>query len=81
MQSVMSTSLYTLQHSTDVYVNHSRKWRYEFGPSKIQLIIYGGQLIINHVIYKTEGANHLEVPLCSTKYAEKIATDARIQIH
>ena len=52
--SVMSTSLYTLQHLTDVCVNHSRKWRYEFGPSKIQLIIYGGQggqlVINNHVI-------------------------------
>ena len=49
--SVMSTSLFTLQHLTDVCVNHSRKWRYEFGPSKIQLIIYGGQggqLVINH---------------------------------
>ena len=41
--SVMSTSLYTLQHLPDVCLNHSRKWRYEFGPSKIQLIIYGGQ--------------------------------------
>ena len=60
-------------------------WRYEFGPSKIQLIIYGeqgGQLVINnHVIYNVEGANHLGVPLWSTKHAEKIATDARIQIH
>ena len=83
--SVMSTSLFTLQHLTDVCVNHSRKWRYEFGPSKIQLIIYGGQggqlVINNHVIYNVEGANHLGVPLCSTKHAEKIATDARIQIH
>ena len=66
-------------------VNHNRKWRYEFGPSKIQLIIYGGQggqlVINNHVIYNVEGANHLGVPLSSTKHAEKIATDARIQIH
>ena len=81
----MSTSLYTLQHLTDVCVNHSRKWKYEFGPSKIQLIIYGGQggqlVINNHVIYNVEGANHLGIPLCSTKHAEKIATDARVQIH
>ena len=83
--SVMSTSLYTLQHLTDVCVNNSRKWRYEFGPSKIQLIVYGGQsgqlVINNHVIYNVEGANHLGVSLCSTKHAEKIAMDARIQIH
>ena len=81
----MSSSLYTLQHLTDVCVNHSRKWRYEFGPSKIQLIIYGGQggqlVIKNHVIYIVEDASHLGVPLCSTKHAEKIATDARIPIH
>ena len=80
--SVMSTSLYTLQHLTGVCVNHSRNWIYEFGPSKIQLIIYGGQggqlVINNHVIYNVEGANHLGVRLCSTKHAEKIAADARI---
>ena len=41
-----------------------------------------GQLVINnHVIYNVEGANHLGVPLCSTKHAEKMATDARIKIH
>ena len=33
------------------------------------------------MIYNVEGANHFGVPLCSTRQAEKIATDARIQIH
>ena len=51
----------------------------------MKLIIYGGQggqlVINNHVIYNVEGANRLGVPLCKTKHAEKIAKDARIQIH
>ena len=43
--SVMSTSLFTLQHLTDVCVNHSRKWRYEFGPSKICSLYTVGKVV------------------------------------
>ncbi len=82
---IMSLSKEGLQILVDIAYHYSKKWRFEFNPTKCKVMIFGKDTnprlnvkLGNHIIEVSDCEKHLGVDLCTSEKIKEKSVQSRI---